>query len=137
MARPSGDGNPCIALVSVPGADLATELAHSITLDAAGRLWYSVHGPDTAAGKASLGIALPDLSAIVRLPALPGAPADPLANDRIAIDPTTGDLWIAEYFRHRLGRLRRIRAARAAAPGAAQQHNAARFLLSTRCAPCD
>jgi len=23
-------------------------------------------------------------------------------------DPTTGDIWIAEYFRHRLGRLRRI-----------------------------
>lgn len=54
------------------------------------------------------GIALPDLSAIVRLPPLPGAPTDPLANDGIAIDPTTGDIWIAEYFRHRLGRLRRI-----------------------------
>jgi hypothetical protein len=73
-----------------------------------GRLWYSVHGPNTAAGTASLGIALPDLSAIVRLPPLPGAPTDRLANDGIVIDPTTGDIWIAEYFRHRLGRLRRI-----------------------------
>jgi len=104
----SGDSNPCVSLVRVPDADLATELAHSIALDASGRLWYSVHGPNSAAGKASLGIALPDLSAIVRLPPLPGAPSDPLANDGIVIDPTTGDLWIAEYFRHRLGRLRRI-----------------------------
>jgi streptogramin lyase len=105
---PGGDSNPCVSLVRVPDADLATELAHSIALDGSGRLWYSVHGPNTAAGKASLGIALPDLSAIVRLPPLPGAPTDRLANDGIAIDPTTGDIWIAEYFRHRLGRLRRI-----------------------------
>jgi streptogramin lyase len=103
-----GDPNPCVSLVQVPDADLATELAHSITLDATGRVWYSVHGPKTAAGKASLGIALPDLSAIMRLPALPGLPTDLLANDGIAIDPTTGDVWIAEYYRHRLARLRRI-----------------------------
>ena len=105
---PGRDSNPCVSLVQVPEADLATELAHSIALDAMGRIWYSVHGPKTAAGNASLGIALPDLSAITRLPALPGLSTDLLANDGIAIDPTTGDIWIAEYHRHRLGRLRRI-----------------------------
>jgi hypothetical protein len=53
-------------LWSVSRADLATELARSIALDASGYL-YSVHGPNTAARKGSLGVALPDLSAIVRL----------------------------------------------------------------------
>jgi len=91
-----------------PGRVSARAPIGPLTLDGSGRLWYSVHGPNSAAGKASLGIALPDLSAIVRLPPLPGAPTDQLANDGIVMDPTTGDLWIAEYDRHRLGRLRRI-----------------------------
>ena len=42
---------------------------------------------------------------IVRLPPLPGE--GQAAADGIAIDSKTGDIWFAEYWRHRLGRLRR------------------------------
>ena len=99
--------NPCAKLLDVPGADLATQLLHSIAFDARGRLWYTQHGPRVAGGTASLGFATGDWSSVVRLPPLPhGAGDGPLANDGLAIDGSTGDIWFAEYFAQRIGRLR-------------------------------
>lgn len=99
--------NACIlqSLV-VPDADLENEFVHSAAFDRAGRLWFTIHGPQHGPGRGSLGFVTPDWSAIVRLPTLPGGEGS--APDGIAIDPKTGDIWFAEYWRHRLGRLRKL-----------------------------
>lgn len=108
-----GEGrNPCIlqSLV-VPEADLLNEQVHSSAYDREGRLWYTIHGPnETAApgGRASLGFVTADWKWIVRLPPLPRAAGEgALSANGIAIDPKNGDIWFAEYWSHRLGRLRR------------------------------
>ncbi|MCE9584782.1 MAG: hypothetical protein K8T20_20010 [Planctomycetes bacterium] len=98
--------NPCILQsFVVPDADLAAEFVHSAAYDAQGRFWYTIHGEDKPGCRASLGFVTADWKSIVRLPPLPGD--GPLTCDGIAIDPKTGDIWFAEFLRHRLGRLRR------------------------------
>ncbi|MBI2919527.1 MAG: hypothetical protein HYY18_00415 [Planctomycetes bacterium] len=104
--------NPCIldSLV-VPEADLVSEQVHSTAYDREGRLWYTIHGPNEAAapgGRASLGFVTADWKRIVRLPPLPRAAGEgALSANGIAIDPKNGDIWFAEYWSPRLGRLRR------------------------------
>jgi len=42
------------------------------------------------------------------LPTLPGETAGTESNDGIAIDPRTGEVWFAEYFRHHVSRLHHL-----------------------------
>jgi hypothetical protein len=42
------------------------------------------------------------------LPVLPGETAATAANDGLAIDPRTGDIWFAEYYHHRVSRLQHV-----------------------------
>ena len=103
--------NPCIRTLSVSG-DLEHELVHSASFDASGRLWFSQHASGAAPGTlVSIGYVDHGWSSVVMLPALPtpaGNPVGTAANDGIALDTSTGDIWFAEYFNHRVSRLHRI-----------------------------
>jgi streptogramin lyase len=119
--RLDGDGrNPCMTDFVVPGADLTHEQVHSIAYDLEGRLWYTQHGDRDTLTEASLGYITADWQHIVRLPSLGLFPANdaPAANG-IAVDPTTGDLYFAEFFRKRIGRLHLVVDGPAADAGAA------------------
>ncbi len=57
---------------------------------------------------ASIGFVDPSWRFVVMLPALPTLPGETAgteSTDGIAIDPRTGDVWFAEYFRHHVSRL--------------------------------
>jgi streptogramin lyase len=103
--------NPCLRTISVPG-DLTHELIHSAAFDSAGRLWFSQHAFGAAAGTlVSIGFVDASWNFVVMLPAIPTVPgetSDTAANDGIAIDPRSGDIWFAEYFRHRVSRLHHV-----------------------------
>jgi streptogramin lyase len=104
----SAGRNPCLREQVAPDADQSAELVHSLAFDTSGRLWYTQHGPDIPAGPASLGFVTPDFSFIVRLPPLPRAAGEPATSAAgLAIDPRTGDIWFAELWSKRIGRLRR------------------------------
>lgn len=102
--------NPCIDELVVPGVDLRHHQMHSLAFDAEGRLWFTQHtSRDQLASTASLGFVTADGRAIVKLPSLAAYdPDDAPSAAGIAIDPLTGDLWFAEFWRQRIGRLRRI-----------------------------
>lgn len=103
--------NPCLRTISIPG-DLTHELIHSAAFDSAGRLWFTQHAFGAAAGTlVSIGFVDPTWNFVVMLPDLPLLPGDSAgsaSNDGIAIDPNGGDIWFAEYFRHRVSRLHHI-----------------------------
>jgi hypothetical protein len=51
----------------------------------------------------------PDFSFIARLPPLPRAAGEPATSAAgLAVDPRTGDIWFAEFWSKRIGRLRRV-----------------------------
>ena len=101
--------NPCIDEWIIPDVDLRNETVHSIAFDLEGRLWYTIHTVADYHGEASLGYLTADFSHIVRLPSLEGFPADdPASAAGVAIDPTTGDVYFCEFWRQRIGRLRRV-----------------------------
>jgi hypothetical protein len=53
----------------------------------------------------------PGWNYVVMLPPLPtaaGESDETASNDGIAIDPRNGDIWFAEYFRHRVSRLHHV-----------------------------
>jgi streptogramin lyase len=100
--------NPCIDELDVVGAQRAGLRIHSIAFDARGRLWFSGHD-DSDGSLATLGFATPDWREVVRLPPLARFPADRApASAGIAVDPVTGDVWFAEFWRGRIGRLREV-----------------------------
>ena len=97
--------NPCIDEHAVVPASARLRV-HSIAFDADGRLWFTEH-EDRDGQQASLGFVTADWREVVRLPSLARFPADAApSNDGIAIDPVTGDIWFAEFWRGRIGRLR-------------------------------
>ncbi len=102
------DRNPCIEEVVVPGVDLEHHQLHSIAYDPVGRLWFTQHtGKDQLDSTATLGFVTADSSAVVLLPSLAGYdPDDAPSAAGIAIDPVTNDIWFAEFWRQRIGRLR-------------------------------
>jgi len=101
--------NPCIQELVVPEADLVNEQVHSIAFDDERKLWFTQHGPDEPGGRVSLGFVTPDWRHIVRLPPLSLFPGEGgAAAAGIAIDPATGDIWFAEFYRQRIGRLRKV-----------------------------
>ena len=103
--------NRCIRYLDVPDADTTNELAGELASAADGRLWYTVGMTPASASTSSggtIGFVTPDFSAIERFPPIPtgtsGAGAWPTG---IAIDPTDGDVWVADYLR-RVYRLHRL-----------------------------
>lgn len=103
--------NPCLRTLSIPG-DLTHELIHSAAFDSAGRLWFTQHAFGASAGTlVSIGFVDPGWNYMVMLPALPTVPGESVetaSNDGIAVDPRNGDIWFAEYFRHRVSRLHHV-----------------------------
>ncbi|NOG54416.1 MAG: hypothetical protein HND57_08830 [Planctomycetes bacterium] len=101
--------NPCIDEWVIPDVDLKNETVHSIAFDPDGRLWYTIHTVKGFAGDASLGFITPDWKHIVRLPPMKDFPANADASGAgVAVDPTTGDVYFCEFWRHRIGRLQRV-----------------------------
>ncbi len=99
--------NPCIQVMEIPEYDPLDDHIHSIEYDAAGRLWYSTF-VDKEAGHigGSLGFVTADWGHILRLPSMEPFPSgETSGNGGIAIDDATGDIWFAEFFRKRIGRL--------------------------------
>jgi len=98
--------NPCVQEVSLPDADLEREQIHSIVLDGAGNLWFSVHNSDTTARGLQLGFIPPDWSGPVLLPSFRNFPGQGHATaDGIAVDRETGAVYMAEFFHKRIGRI--------------------------------
>lgn len=98
--------NPCIDELVVAEALRAGLRIHSIAFDARGRLWFTEHG-DSDGSIATLGFVTPDWREVVRLAPLAGFPGVRAPSSAgIAIDPVTGDVWFAEFWRGRIGRLR-------------------------------
>ena len=100
--------NPCIEEIVVPEVDLKHHQLHSIAFDPEGRLWFTQHtSGDQLDSTVSLGFVTADGAAIVLLPSLAGFdPDDAPSAAGIAIDPVTHDVWFAEFWRQRIGRLR-------------------------------
>jgi streptogramin lyase len=109
--------NPCIRQWPVPGAAPATDLVHSIALDADGRVWVT-SSPDLGHESdplhpASVGFLDPPSGRIHMLPPLSLFPYTDgtgrfvsFGGAGIAVDGG-GAIWFADFYRHRLGRLRR------------------------------
>lgn len=103
--------NPCIDEIVVPDADLVNEQVHSIAFDAAGNLWYTMHSNNEPGTLESLGYITADMQHAVRLPPLSQYPGTGgAATAGIAIDKSTGDIWFSEFWRKRIGHLRKITA---------------------------
>ena len=105
---PEGE-NPCILDLVVPGLDLKNEQVHSIDFDARGNLWFTIHTADEPDSAGSLGFVSGKFRHVVRLPSLaafPGTGGASVAG--VAVDRTSGDVWFAEFWRKRVGRLRPI-----------------------------
>lgn len=98
--------NPAMTDYVVPRYDARHEQLHSIAYDAEGRLWYTLHTADEPDLDAAVGYLTPDWNHMTRF-----SPMGPTAGDRawsaagIALDPTSGNLFLAEFWRKRIGRL--------------------------------
>jgi len=113
--------NPCIdeVVVAPPGLRV-----HSIAVDRAQNVWFTQDGPmSDPAAPTSIGYVLADWRGHVLLPPLSLYPffnidASYCPTGRwefvsftgagIVVDPSTQDVWFADYCRKRLGRLRRL-----------------------------
>jgi len=85
------------------------EQMHSIAFDLEGRLWYTIHVENTLGLDASLGYITPDWQRITRLPPMEDSShTSAWCADGIAVDPTSGDRYFAEFWRKRIGRLRYV-----------------------------
>lgn len=102
--------NPCLEELVVPDVDLVDEQVHSIAFDDTGNLWFTLVSAAEADNRASLGFVSPDWRHVVRLPPLPSEmlPPGKASGAGLAIDPETGDIWFAEFYRDRIGHLRRV-----------------------------
>ncbi len=101
------DRNPCIDEIVVPDFDRKHHQMHSIAFDGEGRLWFTQHtGRDQLDSTVSLGFVTADGAAIVRLPSLAAYGDEAPSAAGIAIDSVTNDIWFAEFWRHRIGRMR-------------------------------
>lgn len=89
--------NPCVtdAFVGSDGSDGAT--VHSLTVGADGYVWFGWSGQETRLGFIDPG----NNDAVVLLPAIAGMQG--LA--ALSQDPVTKDVWFAQYFDDKIGRL--------------------------------
>jgi streptogramin lyase len=123
LALDASHRNPCIKTFLAPGGAPGTQTVHSMALDAGGRTWFAQAARESSpAPTTSLGYVTADWSGIVMLPPLALYPCaldgrdcgvapgtqPPFDGAGMAIDPSTGDVWVAEFSRRRLGRLHRV-----------------------------
>lgn len=98
--------NPGMIDRVVPRFDKRHEQLHSIAYDAEGNLWYTMHTANEPDLKAAVGYINPDWTEMTRFSPMentPGTGAWSAAG--IAIDPATGSIFLAEFWRKRIGRL--------------------------------
>ena len=115
--------NPCITRLVTPGGGPGVQTVHSLAIDAKGNTWFSQGAPvDGLNLTTSLGYVTADWKGITMLPPLSLYPCGSTGTDcgeppshpvafagaGVAIDRSTGDIWVAEFFRRRLGRLHRV-----------------------------
>jgi streptogramin lyase len=107
VCRALRDGrNPCVEEVLVPGADLGSQQVHSIAFDGFGNLWFTQFTfPVTPDVRNSIGFVTADWSRIELLDPLEVCPDGDGSYAGIAIDPETGDIWVAEFLPSGVGRL--------------------------------
>ncbi|MCI0855079.1 MAG: hypothetical protein J4N98_00205 [Chloroflexi bacterium] len=102
--------NPCITEVYVASDGLDGKTIHSVTIDAANRVWFGLEqNLDGQAGsdRAQIGFISSDHdSAVVMLPEIEGVTS--VAG--IATDYASGDIWFAQYWEHKVGRLHLVTA---------------------------
>ncbi|MCP4092058.1 MAG: hypothetical protein GY747_01315 [Planctomycetes bacterium] len=101
--------NPGMTDRVVPRFDKRREQLHSIAYDEKGNLWYTLHTADEANLKAAVGYLNPEWTEMTRF-----SPMDPTPGMRawsaagIAIDHDSGSIFLAEFWRKRIGRLRHV-----------------------------
>ncbi|MGB0952648.1 MAG: hypothetical protein ACPG31_05450 [Planctomycetota bacterium] len=101
--------NPAMVDHVIPRYDARHEQLHSIAYDMEGRLWYTLHTADEDDLDAAVGYLTADASSMTRFSPM-GVSAGTRAWSAagIAMSPTTGDLFLAEFWRKRIGRLMRV-----------------------------
>jgi len=112
--------NPCIKeLFPAPGFHPGEQLTHGLVEDTGGNLWFNQGGFQSSLSLASsVGYWKADRSGIVLFPTLQLFPdsGDSCFNNTffgysgtgITVNQTNGEIWIADYCRKRIGRLRKI-----------------------------
>ncbi|PCJ53363.1 MAG: hypothetical protein COA70_08655 [Planctomycetota bacterium] len=101
--------NPGMTDREVPRHERRDEQMHSIAYDAAGNLWYTLHTANEPGLRAAVGYLTPDWSQMTRFSPMEetdGVGAWSAAG--IAIDPTNGSIFLAEFWRKRIGRLQYV-----------------------------
>ena len=98
--------NPCVEEMRVPEADLGSQRVHSIAFDGFGNLWFTQFTfPVTPGVTNSIGFVTADWSRVELLDPLADLSSGNGSYAGIAIDPATGDIWIAEFQPPGVGRL--------------------------------
>jgi NHL repeat len=121
LALDANSNNPCIRSFVTPGPDAQT--LHSLAVDASGQTWFGQGGSNNATSSSlSVGYVTSDWSGIVMFPPLSlyrftsdgtqcgVAQGQPVAFSAagVAVDFSTGDVWVADFCRKRLDQLHRI-----------------------------
>ena len=71
------------------------------------RIWVTLSAPDVDDNDLSAGYVTEDFQSVVMLPPLKQfEAADSAHSAGVVVDPSTGDVYFAEYERKRIGRLR-------------------------------
>jgi len=95
--------NPCVEEARVAGPNPGSQRVHSIAFDGFGNLWFTQFTfPITPEVPNSIGFLTADWS---RVQFLEGRPDGNVSYAGIAIDPETGDIWVAEFQPPGVGRL--------------------------------
>jgi streptogramin lyase len=101
--------NPGMIDREVPRHDRRHEQMHSIAYDPAGNLWYTLHTANTPGLEAAVGYLNPAWSQMTRfspMDSTPGSGAWSAAG--IAVDSSSGNIFLAEFWRKRIGRLQYV-----------------------------
>ena len=97
--------NPCVEEMRVPGADLGSQRVHSIAFDGFGNLWFTQFSFGvTPSVPNSIGFVTGDWTRIELLEPRAVRPDGNGSYTGIAIDPETGDIWVAEFLPPGVGR---------------------------------
>ena len=101
--------NPGMTDRVLPRYDRRREQMHSIAYDLEGRLWYTIHTANEDGLNAAVGYLTPDWSQMTRFsPMGVTAGVGAWSAAGIALDPSSGDIFLAEYWRKRIGRLTQV-----------------------------
>lgn len=98
--------NPCVEEMVVPGADRGDQRVGLFDFDAFGNLWFaqSPSFPVEPGAPNSIGFVTADWSRVVVLDPVEFGAEGGGSYAGIAVDPTTGDVWVAEFLPPGVGR---------------------------------